>query len=127
MLHRHDAVPHFTVRADAGSTVAYSSIWQQRHLVLIALPDGPSRDTADYISRVTERLEGAMRDDTTLVITRDPVTGLPTPGVLVADRWGEIAEVFHGSRIADLPSPEDLLEWIEHVRQRCPECEGETR
>jgi hypothetical protein len=35
------------------------------------------------------------------------------------------------SRQADsvdgLPSAVSLLEWLEHVQQRCPECEGEAR
>ena len=126
MLDRHDPVPHFTVRTCDGSTIAYSTIWQQQHLVLITLPEKPTSDGADYVSRVTERLK-TVRDDTALVITRDPIIGLPGPGVLIADRWGEIAEVFHASQVALLPAPESLLEWIEHVRQRCPECEGETR
>jgi hypothetical protein len=30
-------------------------------------------------------------------------------------------------RVADLPSAEDLAEWLVYVTHRCPECEGEAR
>jgi len=26
-----------------------------------------------------------------------------------------------------LPTPEDLLDWIRYVENRCPECEGEAK
>jgi peroxiredoxin len=126
MLNRHDAVPHFTLKTIAGDAVAYSTIWQREHLVLIALRERDTKEAAEYIARMTEALS-QVRDDTALVITRNDVEGLPAPAVLVADRWGEVAHVFRADDVTALPKAEDVLEWIEHVRQRCPECEGETR
>lgn len=119
-------MPHFTVQTSAGATVAYSSIWQRKHLVLIALAQMDSAEASRYLSRV-EELMRPVEDDTALVVTRDGITGLQAPAVAVADRWGEIAHVVQAARDGDLPAPDDLMEWVEHVRQRCPECEGESR
>jgi hypothetical protein len=46
---------------------------------------------------------------------------------VVADRWGEIVHIAAPSGIAGLPDPGELLEWLDYVEHRCPECEGETR
>jgi hypothetical protein len=50
------------------------------------------------------------------------VTGVPRPGALVADRWGEVVHVEDG-----WPTVSSLLEWLDYVAHRCPECEGEAR
>ena len=126
MLTRHGAVPHFTVETITGATIDYSRIWQQQHLVLITLRDARASDAAQYAADIDERLR-AVRSDTALVVTQHAVDGLPAPGVLIADRWGEIAHVVHADDVAGLPPAQDVFEWVEHVRQRCPECEGETR
>jgi hypothetical protein len=61
------------------------------------------------------------------VVTRDRVPGLQAPATLVADRWGEIVYVTDTSRVDELPASSDLLDWLDYVDRRCPECEGETR
>ena len=55
------------------------------------------------------------------------MAGAPSPGVLIADRWGEIAYITSGSNIADLPRLPEILEWVAYLQARCPECEGETK
>jgi hypothetical protein len=44
--------------------------------------------------------------------------------VLFADRWGEVV---HVEATAELPAATALLEWLDYVERRCPECEGEAR
>ena len=126
MLQRGDQVPHFEVRTAGGELFRYASIWQDKDLVLVVLPgDAPAgaRDT----------LEQAMQGDafrqreSVCVVTRDPVTGLQAPATLVADRWGEIVFVTETSRVDELPTSSDLLDWLDYVERRCPECEGETK
>jgi hypothetical protein len=63
---------------------------------------------------------------TECVITRDVVAGAPSPGIVVADRWGEIVHVARGSQGTPLPEPDELLEWIDYVQHQCPECQGEA-
>jgi hypothetical protein len=60
------------------------------------------------------------------VVTRDTVMGVRTPSVVIADRWGEVLHITEPSSSAGLPPPDELIEWIDYIRQRCPECEGEA-
>lgn len=126
MLQPHDLLPHFEVADLGGKHVRYSSIWQRKNLVLVMLPDSdpPSRNYAD---RLMAKVRGLSDDDTEWIVTRDPVKGLPCPGVVVADRWGEIAHVVHSSQVEDLPPPDELIEWVRYLQYRCPECEGEAK
>lgn len=126
MLQPCDLVPHFDVTDLRGERVQYSSIWQRKNLVLVTLPDAdlPSRNYADSLMA---RVGGVNDGDTAYVVTRDHVAGIPCPGVVVADRWGEIAHVAQPSRAADLPTPDELVDWVHYLRHRCPECEGEAK
>jgi hypothetical protein len=120
-----DALPHLTIRTIDGSTFAYSTIWQQRNLVLVALPDEDAART--YAESLQPHTPGFDARNTVLVVTRDPVRGLPAPGVVVADRWGEIVHVVTPSAASELPPAAALVEWLDFLEQRCPECEGEAR
>ena len=123
MLRRGDAIPHFTVRTRSGHAVEYRSIWQQRNLVLISLTHD-ARVTAED----GELIANAANDgDTAWVVTHDAIAGLPQPGVVVADRWGEIVHISALSADAGLPDVDDLREWVQFTQMRCPECEGEAR
>ena len=118
-------LPHFTVTTLTGRPFAYSSIWQERNLLLLVLP----RERA--ASAYADALEAHVRDfqarNAVLVVTHDAERTLSAPGVLIADRWGEIIHVATASSIADLPPADAFLEWLDYVERRCPECEGESR
>jgi hypothetical protein len=43
MLQRGDSVPHFEVKTVEGQRFSYSTIWQRRHLVLLAIGAGDLR------------------------------------------------------------------------------------
>jgi hypothetical protein len=123
MLQRGDLVPHFNVRSIDGRAMAYSSIWQRRNLVLISLASHACV-TDGYAACIA----AASQDDqeTVWIVTEDAVDGVPHPGVVVSDRWGEIVHIASASQDG-LPNVDELLEWVSFTRMRCPECEGETK
>jgi hypothetical protein len=127
MLHRGDQVPHFEASTAEGVRFSYSTIWQRRNLLLITLPALESASSANYVSELTTRLPEFGDLDAECIVTRDAVPGLPGPGVLIADRWGEIVHLVVTADVVGLPPPQELLDWMRYVQTRCPECEGEAR
>ncbi len=127
MLSVGDLVPHFTVKTLDGSEFSYSQVWQKRNLVMVTLPATPAEPERDYLLSLDRVAEDFQRSEAAFVLTREAVPGLPAPGVVVADRWGEIVDLQSAARVADLPRPRELAEWLGFVRNRCPECEGETK
>ena len=127
MLAQGDIIPHFQVTDSQGAVVAYSSIWQRRNLVLVTLSATASQQSDDYVSQLADYMPEFRKHDAACVVTRDLVPGSPSPGVVIADRWGEIVHVSGAADIADLPGPRELLEWMEYLQNQCPECQGEAR
>jgi hypothetical protein len=126
MLQRGDSLAHFEVRTLEGEPFRYSTIWQQKNLLLVTIPAPGSFSAGAYVADVTARARD-FGEDVECVVTRDQVPGISAPGVVVADRWGEIVFAAQKSDVADLPAPQELTEWLNYVRNRCPECEGEAR
>jgi hypothetical protein len=127
MLQRGDSVPHFEVRRLEGEPFSYSTIWQHKNLLLVTIPTLDSESTDAYAADVTARVRGFGDQDLESVLTQDRVPGVSAPAVVVADRWGEIVFAVEKSDVADLPAPVELIEWLDYVRNQCPECEGEAR
>ena len=126
MLCRGDQVPHFEVATVGGELFGYGSIWQHKNLVLVALPaDAPAGEYDAYEQPTFG--EAFQRRDSVCVVTREEVPGLQAPAALVADRWGEIVSVTEGSQMNRLPTLSELVDWLDYVERRCPECEGESR
>jgi hypothetical protein len=113
------------VRTVEGTVFSYDTIWQRKNLVLVSLPD--STANATYAAELLARAPEFHARHSALVVTYDRVSGLPAPGVLIADRWGEVVHVAAVSDTGTLPGADDLLEWVDYVERRCPECEGEAR
>jgi trans-aconitate methyltransferase len=124
-LQRGDAVPHWHLTTHDGRALSYVSIWQHRNLVLVTI--APAADANSYAAVLTARQAEFDSRHAECVITRDHLSGLPVPGALVADRWGEIVHVWTCSGVDDLPSADQLLDWLDYVVHRCPECEGESK
>ena len=127
MLQTGDLVPHFTVTTFSGESFDYSDIWQRKNLVLVLLPHTESAASTKFVDQLTAQMSELTGDDSACVITRDSISGVPSPGIVVADRWGEIHHVVDGKTVGDLPGPEDVIEWLRFVQHQCPECEGESR
>ncbi|RPJ84332.1 MAG: hypothetical protein EHM13_04830 [Acidobacteria bacterium] len=126
-MERGDLVPQFEVTTLEGNRVSYSTIWQHRNLVLVRLPTGEREDSRQYASSMVARAQGFAEGAATCVITRDEIPWAPAPGVVVADRWGEIVHLAAAPNVAGLPSPSEILEWVHYIETRCPECEGEAK
>ena len=126
-LRRGDLIDQFEVTTVDGSRFTYASVWQHKNLVLIALPDRDCVTGRSYESAVHDRMAEFNARNTACVVTREPVPGLPRPGALVADRWGEILFVRSPADLAGLPSVAELADWIDYAEIRCPECEGEAK
>ena len=95
--------------------------------MLVALPASESEFSVSYISQLMARKSEFTAENCQCVMTRDLVPGIPNPVVVVADKWGEIVHVANPSRVEDLASPEALLDWVNYLERRCPECEGEAK
>jgi hypothetical protein len=124
-LQRGDQVPHFEVHTLAGDVFSYSTIWQRMNLVVVTLPGAGPED--DYPSTLVARARDFDEHNAACVMTRDCVPGVPAPGGVVADRWGEIVYVIAATHAGELPPASELLDWLEYVERRCPECEGEAK
>jgi peroxiredoxin len=127
MLQKGERVPDFEVTTLDGARVAYSNIWQRDNLALVRLPAIDTDASRRYASELAAREADFAGRTSVCVITRDPVEGLPASGIVIADRWGEIAYSVAGASAADLPAVPDLLDWLDYLQSRCPECEGEAR
>ena len=126
MLRRGDQVPHFEVRTSGGELFRYASIWQHKNLLLVALPGDAPAGARDTLEQATPG-DAFQQRESVCVVTRDDVPGLHAPAALVADRWGEIVYLTETSRVDELPTSSDLLDWLDYIDRRCPECEGETK
>jgi hypothetical protein len=126
MLQRGDIIPHFDVRTTTAELFSYSGIWQRKNLVLISFAPTTAADE-EYVRHLKSRDAEFSGRDSVCVVTRDGVPGLSAPGALIADQWGEIVYVVAAVDVDHLPTPRELLEWVEYVESRCPECEGEAK
>jgi hypothetical protein len=60
------------------------------------VPQAESTASTKFVDQLTAQMSELTGDDSACVITRDSVSGVPSPGVVVADRWGEIHHVAEG-------------------------------
>jgi hypothetical protein len=121
-----ELVPHFTVRAIDGHEEPYSRLWQRRNLLLVCLPAGdPAFE--DYAHELASHSAACDAEEAACIVTVDAVPGVPMPGALVADRWGEIFHVQAFRTPQEAPGAAELVDMLAHVRMKCPECEGEAR
>ena len=127
MLERGDPVPHFEVTTLDGDRVSYAMLWQHRNLVLVSLDSSNTEEGENYLAAVAAGMPRLCAHNAACVMTREQVPGLPRPGVLIADKWGEIVYVRTASDPGDLPPVEELVEWLEYLQMQCPECQGEAK
>lgn len=125
MLQPGDLVPHFDAAPLEGPGISYRTIWQRQNLVLVALR--PADVDGEYVEGLRRRMPELTANETALLITRDEIPGLPAPGILVADRWGEVSYACTAPTSSELPPPDEVLDWLRFTQYRCPECEGEWR
>lgn len=124
MLRRGDSVPHFSAIRASGDRFEYATIWQHRQLLLVSTGDAPDAEVTATATEVAQRAAELASLDTVAVVTADAIPGVPRPGIVIADRWGEIYCV--ADRSAWLTADE-AIEWVRFVQYKCPECEGEAK
>jgi hypothetical protein len=115
-MDKGNQLPHFDLVDVAGRRIRYSDIWQRKNLLLVSITDRAEA------AAIEARAGDVAARDAVLVVTTAVVADAPRPGVVIADRWGEVQTIASGA-----PNPDDVIEWLDYVQQRCPECEGEAR
>jgi hypothetical protein len=123
LLHRGNLLPRFDGTTVQGRRLEHEQLWQHRNVVLFVLTANLHDAARAYLGALDMRLSELKPDDTSLVISDHAVDGVPLDGVVIADRWGEIVYIQGLSpNLAVWPSIDDLLDWVEFVRVKCPEC-----
>jgi hypothetical protein len=126
MLNKGDHVPRFECVTIDDIRVNYADLWQKKNLALLCLSDDDSPEAQTYIQQLREALPALAVHDAVVVVTTNPIDGMPLPGCAVADRWGQMQWVASADRVVDLPSPREIAAWLQFVEIQCPECEGEV-
>ena len=126
MLHKGDHVPRFECVTIDDIRVNYADLWQKKNLALLCLSEDDSPEAQTYIQQLREALPALAVHDAVVVVTTNPIDGMPLPGCAVADRWGQMQWVASADRVVDLPSPREIAAWLQFVEIQCPECEGEV-
>ena len=122
-----DRVPHVAIATLDGGRVDYAAdVWQRKQLLLVSLASPGAPAAAAFVRALAARADDCAALDTACLVTGDEVPGVPRPGVLIADRWGEVQHVAGGT-VEELPQPDALVAWLQFLAQQCPECEGESR
>ena len=126
MLNKGDHVPRFECVTIDDIRVNYADLWQKKNLALLCLAEDTSAEAQSYIQELREALPALAAHDAVVVVTTNPIDGMPLPGCAVADRWGQMQWVTAAQRIAELPSPREIAAWLRFVEIQCPECDGEV-
>jgi hypothetical protein len=126
MLNKGDHVPRFECVTIDDIRVNYADLWQKKNLALLCLGEDASPEAQSYIQQLREALPALAVHDAVVVVTTNPIDGMPLPGCAVADRWGQMQWVQSADRIAELPSPREIAAWLQFVEIQCQECEGEV-
>jgi hypothetical protein len=123
MLHSGDLITRFDGATIDGREVPYDQLWQHRNVVLFVLSADLGAAASPYLRALDGRLSALKPPDTSLVVSDHTVDGLPQNSVAIADRWGEIVHIEQlASDQEAWPSIDDILEWVEFIRVKCPEC-----
>jgi len=97
-LRRGDALPFFDVVTVDGSHVACTQFWQHRNVVLVSLWSGRHEPERELLRTLASRSGDVDALQAICVVTCDAVTGVPRPGVVIADGRGEVQSVAAGCR-----------------------------
>jgi hypothetical protein len=126
-LQKGDALPFFEVTTLAGEHVRYADLWQKKNVLLVSLPPDANTDDEDYAKELSGRNTEFEVYSAACIITRDRIAGIPSPGLAIADRWGEVQYLASSAAARELPDVAEILDTLDYVQRRCPECEGEWR
>jgi hypothetical protein len=128
MLRLHESVPHFRVRTVDGRAIDYrADVWQRQNLILVCLPAPADAAARDFVSQLAGEGGRLSELNACLVSTIEAIPGVPNPGVVLADRWGEIFLVVEIADPSRWPAVDDVVATVGWMEMKCPECEGEAK
>jgi hypothetical protein len=81
----------------------------------IVVPGGRA-DAATFAETTTDMLE--------VVVDPERAFGAGHATLIVADEWGEVHFVADAGAGHELPSQEEVVQWVRFLAIQCPECEG---
>ena len=118
LLFFHHGVDCTTCVATLQELAAHSDAYHQQETVVLAI--GPDQ--------LAESQQLAAQLDHPFPLLSDPAEGiiaqqgLDTPSLVIADRWGEIWKAWIGDADHQLPSAQDMLQWLVFIESQCEEC-----
>ena len=101
-------VPHFSLLTVDGRHVHYADLWQHRNLVFVSIDPQRGADSERYATTLRSRSADFEAAEASLVVTAEAIDGLPSPGIVIAGRWGEIIHTFtreDGGSVTAAPDP----------------------
>lgn len=123
MLRRGDLITHFDGTDVDGRGVPYDQLCQHRNVVLFVLSKYLAAAASTYLRALEVRLSELKPPDTSLVISDHALADLPQPSIAISDRLGEIVHIEQlAAEPERWPPIDEILEWVEFIRVRCPEC-----
>ncbi len=126
MLNKGDHVPRFQCTTIDDVHINYADLWQKKNLALVCLSEDDSPDAQSYIQELRDAQRALAVHDAVVVVTTNPIEGMPLLGCAVADRWGEMQWIASAEKVSTLPSAREIAAWLHFVEIQCPECEGEV-
>ena len=90
-------MPHFDVATVDGRRVRYADLWQHRHLIGVSVGAAPHPGLMRLGRNLLARASEFEKVDASLVISAETIAGLPSPGVIVADRCPILMSCSNGS------------------------------
>jgi hypothetical protein len=127
VLEKGDALPFFEVATVTGERVRYADLSQRKNVVLVCLPELTSAEDERYIRELSDSANAFETYAAACVVTRERVKQVPSPGLVIADRWGEVQYLASSPSTSGLPDVREILDTLDFVQRRCPECEGEWK
>ena len=126
-LRKGDLLPLFEVATVEGTRVRYADLWQRKNVVIVTLPTRLTETATNYARELSRRSADFDVHCAGCIVTTDAIAGLPCTSVVIADRWGEVHYASTAADVTGLPTPEEVLDTLDYIQRKCPECEGEYR
>src|SRR5688572_6083934 len=87
-----------------GALVDYHDVWQKMNLVLVTLADDDPTAEA-YAMSLSVLGPVIASQEVGFIVTSSHIEEVASPGVVVADRCGQVYYVSYSNRASELPGP----------------------
>ena len=118
MLFFHHGVNCAACEAFLQELAAQLDAYRQEETAVVAIgPDEPAENR--HLAARLGHPFPFLSDPAGRVIAQQ---GFVTSSLIIADRWGEIWAAWLGGTTHQLPSEQDILQWLSFIEAQCPEC-----